>query len=255
MEVTLTVNGETKFTETVGADGAVTHDAFQFNAAADANAEGVVTIAETGGYDLYIDGAYVGSGFKAAEGQVIDSKYSGKYYTVDTTALVLTTDDLGTALGTKDENKDGVRVTTISLLGLTPDEDGHLNLISEAAINAAYAKVTIAHGAKIASFDVIDNANKEDDTIDSIDNDSDAAVFYVKKGTALEITTDAITFADSAEPDEEKDVLTVTIGEDETKVTGTWTEGTDTWTAVFEYENVSADVTLDIDLDTALAEP
>ena len=39
-----------------------------------------------------------------------------------------------------------------------------------------------------------------------------------------------------------------------TEITGEWTEKTGKYTAEFVIEQVSADVTLDIDLDTALAE-
>ena len=245
MGVTLTVNGRTVASDTVGDDGAVAYPAFQFNAATDANAEGVVTIAETSGYELWIDGVQVPGVFTAGEVELPES-YVGTYLKgIDTDALVI--DDITSAEveAATEMNDDGVVVAKIDLTGMSADEDGRLNLISKEAFEADYAEVTFTEAAEIASFDTVLGASEEKN--DTAVTTTDAAdTFYVKKGATIFVTTSEINGSTKL-PTVDTDYMTAQVGEKaETIKADKWNTETDTaCTAEFEY-TVTADVTIDM---------
>ena len=251
MGVTLTVNGATKFTETVETDGtAVTYDAFQFNAATDANAEGVVTIAETSGYELWIDGVQVDGVFTAAAGQKLPDSFAGKTFydasVVADDALVIET--APTAISVTTAVTDGKVTKTIDLSSLTA-ADGKLELISKEAFEADYAKVTFAEDAEIASFETVLGASEEENGTAVTTADA-ADIFYVKKGATIFVTTSEIDGSTTA-PTKENSYMTVTVGETTDKVYSEWDTTTPTeCTAEFEY-TVTADVTIDMVIVTA----
>ena len=249
MEVTLTVNGETKFTETVGADGAVTYEAFRFNAATDAE-DGVVTIAESGGYELWIDGVQVDGVFTAATGQKLPDSFAGKTFydasVVADNALVIET--APTAISVTTAVTDGKVTNTIDLSSLTA-ADGKLELISKEAFEANYAEVTFAADAEIASFDALLVASEENDT--AVTTTDAADIFYVKKGATIFVTTSEIDGSATA-PTVDTDYMTAQVGEKtETIKADKWNTETNTaCTAEFEY-TVTADVTIDMVIEAA----
>ena len=246
MGVTLTVNGRTVASDTVGDDGAVAYPAFQFNAATDANAEGVVTIAETSGYELWIDGVQVDGVFTAATGQKLPDSFAGKTFydasVVADNALVIET--APTAISVTTAVTDGKVTNTIDLSSLTA-ADGKLELISKEAFEADYAEVTFAEDAKIASFDTVLGASEEkNDTV--VTTTGAADIFYVKKGATIFVTTSGINGSTKL-PTVDTDYMTAQVGEKtETIKADKWNTETNTaCTAEFEYP-VTADVTIDM---------
>ena len=239
----MTVNGRTVASDTVGDDGAVAYPAFQFNAATDANAEGVVTIAETSGYELWIDGVQVDGVFTAATGQKLPDSFAGKTFydasVVADNALVIET--APTAISVTTAVTDGKVTNTIDLSSLTA-ADGKLELISKEAFEADYAKVTFAKDAEIAIFDtVLGGDEKMGTTVETTSADT----FYVKKGATIFVTTSEIDGSATA-PTDENSYMTVTVGETTEKVYSKWNTATpDECTAEFEY-SVTADVTINM---------
>ena len=245
MDVSLTINGVTEATATVK-DSAVTYPAFQFSASTDVK-DGVVALAETSGYELWIDGVQVPGVFAKAEVNLPES-YGGTYLKgIDADALVIAADDVETASieTTSGMNEDETEfVAKLDLSSVDADEDGRLNLISMEKFLEDYAKVTFAADAEIASFDTVLGASEEESDT-AVDTSSAADTFYVKKGATIYVTTSEVNGSTTA-PTDENSYMTVTVGEKTDKVYSEWDTTTPAkCTAEFECP-VTADVTIDM---------
>jgi hypothetical protein len=141
----------------------------------------------------------------------------------------------------------GAKVVKIDLSGATPAE-GKIQIVTLEEFNKSYSKVTFAEDAEIASFDAVSGSAEE--TGKTVTTSSGAAIFYVKKGATLYVTTSAIRLTSA--PSVDKDVMTATVSGDATTVkTDEWVENSGSYTAVFEYTVNGAEVGIDMTLTTA----
>ena len=209
-----------------------------------------MTIAETSGYELWIDGVQVPGVFTAATGQKLPDSFAGKTFydasVVADNALVIET--APTAISVTTAVTDGKVTNTIDLSSLTA-ADGKLELISKEAFEADYAEVTFTEDAKIASFETVLGASEEEDGTAVTTTDA-ADIFYVKKGATIFVTTSEIDGSATA-PTKENSYMTVTVGETTDKVYSEWDTATPAkCTAEFEY-TVTADVTIDMVIEAS----
>ena len=242
-KVSLVVNGAVKATGTVSGSTAVTYDAFQFNAATDADAEGIVKLEEKGGYELYIDGVKVDGAFSAAASQPITGDYQGgeEFVSVDTKTIALADSDLTTATKkiTAAVDSDGAKKLTIDLSGLTADENGRINLVSMAKFQQDFTTVTLEEDADemIKSFVVAVSGVATDETTGgSISGlDSGDVTFYIKKGAKM-IVTSTVTSSNALSTTADYMGVTVDDATEATKVSTTeWTASSSDYTGEFTW--------------------
>jgi len=245
--VALFVNGVEKASGVASADAGVKYDPFQFNASADADENGVVTVAEKGGYELWIDGVKLDGSFDTGADQVIPNTYEGVTFMFgyDSESIYMAQADVETA-DAATAVVEGAKKTTLNLSNATA-ANGKIEISTKAEFEETYTLVTFARGAEIASFDLVDG--KEEESAVGVDT-TDNVGMYIKSGSTMYVTTSNIRFTSA--PSLETDVMTATVGTTETKVrTSKWVGNGGNYTAVFEYEIPTSAVTIAMSLTNA----